>query len=141
MLLMKQSCKAKEWQNCIEVSIIIFISELNYFCSNFTKISDTLFSFLILYLFSDTLFSFLILFLLVPLVSPILDIVHPLNQTRSRQQLLRVNYIIFDTDDYFFYVYLQLAWGSIIVVLTIIAADWFYILIIHFNSGLFAVCG
>ncbi|XP_016770783.1 odorant receptor 63a-like isoform X3 [Apis mellifera] len=74
-------------------------------------------------------------------ISPILDIVHPLNQTRSRQQLLRVNYIIFDTDDYFFYIYLQLAWGSIIVVLTIIAADWFYILIIHFNSGLFAVCG
>ncbi|XP_061937825.1 odorant receptor 63a-like [Apis cerana] len=92
-------------------------------------------------LYRNTLFSFLILFLLVPLVSPILDIVHPLNQTRSRQQLLRVNYIIFDIDDYFFYVYLQLAWGSIIVVLTIIAADWFYILIIHFNSGLFAVCG
>ncbi|XP_061937824.1 odorant receptor 63a-like isoform X2 [Apis cerana] len=92
-------------------------------------------------LYRNTLFSFLILFLLVPLVSPILDIVHPLNQTRSRQQLLRVNYIIFDIDDYFFYIYLQLAWGSIIVVLTIIAADWFYILIIHFNSGLFAVCG
>ncbi|XP_031776108.1 uncharacterized protein LOC116415452, partial [Apis florea] len=32
-------------------------------------------------LYRNTLFSFLILFLLVPLVSPILDIVHPLNQT------------------------------------------------------------
>ncbi|XP_043511733.1 uncharacterized protein LOC122529552 [Frieseomelitta varia] len=91
--------------------------------------------------FSDIIVSFTALFLMVPLISPILDIVHPLNQTRPRQQLLRVNYIFFNDDDYFFYVYLQLFWGAIIVVFTVIGADWLYMLIIHHNSGLFAVCG
>ncbi|XP_043511732.1 uncharacterized protein LOC122529551 [Frieseomelitta varia] len=94
-----------------------------------------------LFLFLGTLMSFMILFLVVPLISPIMDIIHPLNETRSRQQLLRVNYMIFDQNDYFFYVYIQLAWGAVIVVMTVIAADWLYILIIHHSSGLFAVCG
>lgn len=83
----------------------------------------------------------MVLFLLVPLISPTMDIVLPLNETRPRQQLLRVNYIFFNDEHYFFFVYLQLAWGSVIVVLTVIAADWLLILIIHHNSGLLAVCG
>ena len=83
----------------------------------------------------------MIYFLAVPLVSPLMDFIHPLNETRPRQQLLRVNYIFFDQDNYFLYVYLQLAWGSVAVVMTVIAADWLYILIIHHSSGLFAVCG
>ncbi|XP_048266430.1 uncharacterized protein LOC100645055 [Bombus terrestris] len=91
--------------------------------------------------YRSTLVSFMVLFLLVPLISPILDIVHPINGTRTRQQLLRVNYIFFNDDDYFFYIYLQLFWSSIVVVFTIIGADWLYMLIIHHSSGLFAVCG
>ncbi|XP_050580530.1 uncharacterized protein LOC126917572 isoform X1 [Bombus affinis] len=92
-------------------------------------------------LYRRSLLTALVLFLLVPLVSPILDVVLPLNETRPRQQLLKINYIIFDDADYFFYVYMQLAWGSIMVVVTIISVDSLYILIIHHNSGLFAVCG
>ncbi|XP_076474331.1 uncharacterized protein LOC117156926 [Bombus vancouverensis nearcticus] len=91
--------------------------------------------------YRSTLLSFMGLFLLVPLISPILDIVHPINGTRTRQQLLRVNYIFFDDDDYFFYIYLQLFCGAAVVVYTIIGADWLYMLIIHHSSGLFAVCG
>ena len=83
----------------------------------------------------------MIYFLAVPLVSPLMDFIYPLNETRSLQQLLRVNYLFFDQDNYFLYVYLQLAWGSVAVVMTVIAADWLYILIIHHSSGLFAVCG
>ena len=91
--------------------------------------------------FSGTLMFFLILFLVVPLISPIIDIIYPLNETRSRQQLLRVNYMIFDQNNYFFYVYIQLAWGAVMGVMTIIAVDWLYILIVHHSCGLFAVCG
>ncbi|XP_050580536.1 uncharacterized protein LOC126917575 isoform X1 [Bombus affinis] len=91
--------------------------------------------------YRNTLVSFMVLFLLVPLTSPILDIVHPINGTRKRQQLLRVNYIFFNSDDYFFYIYLQLFWSTVVVVLTIVGADWLYMLIIHHSSGLFAVCG
>ncbi|XP_043594037.1 uncharacterized protein LOC122572728 [Bombus pyrosoma] len=91
--------------------------------------------------YRNTLVSFMGLFLLVPLISPILDIVHPINGTRTRQQLLRVNYIFFNGDNYFFYIYLQLFWSSVVVVFTIIGADWLYMLIIHHSSGLFAVCG
>ncbi|XP_043594043.1 uncharacterized protein LOC122572732 [Bombus pyrosoma] len=92
-------------------------------------------------LYRRSLLTALILFLLVPLVSPILDVVLPLNETRPRQQLLKINYILFNDADYFFYVYMQLAWGSIMVVVTIISVDSLYILIIHHNSALFAVCG
>ncbi|XP_043510772.1 odorant receptor 9a-like [Frieseomelitta varia] len=92
-------------------------------------------------LYRRSLLSALVLFLLIPLISPIMDIVLPLNKTRPRQQLLKINYIIFDDADYFFYVYIQLAWSSIMVVVTIISVDSLYILLIHHSSGLFAVCG
>ncbi|KAK9306170.1 hypothetical protein QLX08_003063 [Tetragonisca angustula] len=91
--------------------------------------------------YQHTLVVFFSLFLLIPLIFPVLDIIHPLNETRTRQQLLRVNYIFFNNDDYFFYVYLHLSWGAIIVLLTVVGADWIYMLIIHHSSGLFAVCG
>ncbi|XP_033180583.1 uncharacterized protein LOC117152538 [Bombus impatiens] len=92
-------------------------------------------------LYRNTLLIFMVLFLLVPLLFPILDVVLPLNETRPRQQLFRVNYIFFDHEEYFFYIYLQLAWGSVIVVMIIVTVDSLYILIIHHSSGLFAVCG
>ncbi|XP_071873135.1 uncharacterized protein [Bombus fervidus] len=91
--------------------------------------------------YHNTLVSFMGFFLLVPLVFPILDIVHPINGTRTRKQLLRVNYIFFNGDNYFFYIYLQLFCAAAVVVFTIISADWLYMLIIHHASGLFAVCG
>ncbi|XP_031366028.1 uncharacterized protein LOC102674214 isoform X4 [Apis dorsata] len=93
------------------------------------------------HLYRSALLTALVLFLLIPLLSPILDIVLPLNETRPRQQLLKVNYLFFNDDNYFFYVYLQLAWGSIMVVVTIVAVDSLLILIIHHCSGLFTVCG
>ncbi|XP_006615140.2 uncharacterized protein LOC102673807 [Apis dorsata] len=92
-------------------------------------------------LYRNTLLSFMVLFLLVPLIFPLLDIIHPLNETRPRQQLFRVNYLIFNHNDYFFYIYLQLAWGSIIVVMIIVTIDSLYMIIIHHSSGMFAMCG
>lgn len=92
-------------------------------------------------IFPDTLLIFMVLFLFVPLLFPILDVVLPLNETRPRQQLFRVNYMLFDDEEYFFYVYLQLAWGSVVVVMIIVTVDSLYILVIHHSSGLFAVCG
>lgn len=123
---------------------LLYRSELSYFNLITLPSCKNVISFNILHVnvyLSDSLLTALILFLLVPLFSPILDIIHPINETRPRQQLLKVNYLFFNDEDYFFYVYLQLAWGSIIVVNTIIAADWMFILIIHHSSGLFAVCG
>lgn len=123
---------------------LLYRSELSYFNLITLPSCKNVIPFNILHVnvyLSDSLLTALILFLLVPLFSPILDIIHPINETRPRQQLLKVNYLFFNDEDYFFYVYLQLAWGSIIVVNTIIAADWMFILIIHHSSGLFAVCG
>ncbi|XP_017754778.1 PREDICTED: uncharacterized protein LOC108546974 [Eufriesea mexicana] len=91
-------------------------------------------------IYRNTLLSFTVLFVLVPLFFPILDVVYPLNETRQRQQFLKVNYIFFDDKDYFFYVYIQLTWGAVITVLGIVTVDSLYILIIHHSSGLFAVC-
>ncbi|CAL7940363.1 unnamed protein product [Xylocopa violacea] len=92
-------------------------------------------------LYRYTILTFTAFFLLVPLIFPILDIVLPLNETRPRQQIMKVNYLVFNGDDYFCYVYLHLAWGAVIVVVSVVAVDSLYILTIHHNSGLFAVCG
>lgn len=91
--------------------------------------------------FSDTLLVAMVIFFSVPLIFPILDIVYPLNETRPRQQLYKVNYLIFNHEDYYFYVYFQLVWSSFVCVIIIIIFDWLYILIIHHNSGMFTVCG
>lgn len=110
---------------------------------NFLILENFIHEFILLHsiiFFPDTLLSFLILFLLVPMYFPILDMIDTLNQTRSRQQLLRVNYMVFNADDYFFYVYLQLAWGAIVIVMIVITVDSLYIIIIHHVCGLFAVC-
>lgn len=91
--------------------------------------------------FSDTLLIAMVIFVSVPLIFPILDIVYPLNETRPRQQLYKVNYLIFNHEDYFFYVYFQLVCSSFVCIIIIIIFDWLYILIIHHISGMFTVCG
>ncbi|XP_046143721.1 uncharacterized protein LOC114880725 [Osmia bicornis bicornis] len=92
-------------------------------------------------LYRSTLLGCLGVFLTVPLIAPGLDIIVPLNETRPRQQIFRVNYLIFDEREYFFIVYLQLAIGAFIIVSGIVTIDSLYMIIIHYNSGLFAVCG
>ncbi|CAK9815527.1 hypothetical protein ANTPLA_LOCUS8693 [Anthophora plagiata] len=91
-------------------------------------------------IYRNTLLFCLGVFLLVPLLPPTLDIVFPLNEARPRQQPFRVNYVIFDHENYFFCVYLQLAWAGIVLVTSIITVDSMYMIIIHHSSGLFAVC-
>lgn len=83
----------------------------------------------------------MVLFLFVPLISPMMDIFLPLNETRPRQQLLNVNYVFFDSRNYFFCVYLQLSWAAIVVSISIVTVDSLLMLIVHHNSGLFIVCG
>ncbi|CAK9815525.1 Odorant receptor Or2 [Anthophora plagiata] len=91
-------------------------------------------------LYRNTLLSCMVLFLLIPLLFPFMDIVLPLNETRPRKQGFRVNYLLFDQENYFFSVYFQLAWGAIVVVMIIITLDSLYMIIIHQASGMFAVC-
>ncbi|XP_017795547.1 PREDICTED: odorant receptor 9a-like [Habropoda laboriosa] len=92
-------------------------------------------------LYRNALLFAMCVFLLVPLFGPALDIVLPSNETRPRQQLFRVNYIIFDQADYFFYVYIQLFWCTIVLVMAIITVDSLYMIIIYHASGMFAICG
>nr|XP_012138745.1 PREDICTED: uncharacterized protein LOC100875437 [Megachile rotundata] len=92
-------------------------------------------------LYRSTLLGALGIFLMIPLIAPLLDVVLPLNETRPRQQLFKVNYVVFDERDYFFPVYFQLAIGAFIIVTGIITIDSLYMVIIHYNSGMFAVCG
>lgn len=144
----KSLCKAIKWHKYTEVRY--------HFCNSNIFIYLKYFHFLFLFLFfkynlynnkvyyvyfSDTLLVSMTIFFFVPLIFPILDIVYPLNETRPRQQLYRVNYLIFNHEDYFFYVYFQLVWSSFVCVIIVIIFDWLYILIIHHNSGMFAVCG
>ncbi|XP_076547711.1 uncharacterized protein LOC143306002 [Osmia lignaria lignaria] len=93
------------------------------------------------HLYRSTLLGCLAIFLTVPLLPPLLDVIVPLNETRPRQQLMKVNYLVFDEREYFYMVYFQLATAAFIAVTGIITMDSLYMTIIHYNSGLFAVCG
>ncbi|XP_050580513.1 uncharacterized protein LOC126917570 isoform X6 [Bombus affinis] len=119
----------KEWQQLKLSQDLYILEEVTIRGSKMAK------------LYRNTLLICMVLFLLVPLLPPMLDIVLPLNETRPRQQILNVNYVLFDSDNYFFYVYLQLSWTSIVVSIIIVTVDSLLMLIVHHNSGLFIVCG
>ncbi|XP_060815195.1 uncharacterized protein LOC132906744 [Bombus pascuorum] len=134
----------KEWQQLKLSQDLYILEEVTIRGSKMARLYRSKLSclnFLIILIFSDTLLICMVLFLLVPLLPPMLDIVLPLNETRPRQQLLNVNYVFFDSDNYFFYVYLQLSWTSIVVSIIIVTVDSLLMLIVHHNSGLFIVCG
>ncbi|XP_076389223.1 odorant receptor 9a-like [Megachile rotundata] len=80
------------------------------------------------------------LFLCVPLFYPLLDYVVPLNETRPKAPLFKLNYLV-NTDDYFYTVYFHIALCCLITVLIVTTIDSLYIVIIHYTCGLFAVCG
>ncbi|XP_043592922.1 uncharacterized protein LOC122572230 isoform X3 [Bombus pyrosoma] len=119
----------KEWQQ-LELSQDLYIlEEVTIRGSKIAK------------LYRNTLLICMVLFILIPLTSPMLDIVLPLNETRPRQQLVNVNYVLFDSNNHFFCVYLQLSWTAIVVSISIVTVDSLLMLIVHHNSGLFIVCG
>ncbi|XP_076757701.1 uncharacterized protein LOC143427435 [Xylocopa sonorina] len=93
------------------------------------------------YLYAKTLMAFLSVFLCLPLYNPLMDIILPLNESRPRQHIYRVNYVLFDEFEYFYTVYVHLTLITIIAVSIIIAVDSLYITIIHHACGLFTVCG
>ncbi|XP_076764657.1 uncharacterized protein LOC143431640 [Xylocopa sonorina] len=92
-------------------------------------------------LYGITLVTFMTVFLSLPLCNPFLDVILPLNETRPRQHIYRVNYVMFDEFEYFYVVYVHLTCIAIVIVLIIIAVDALYITIIHHACGIFAVCG
>ncbi|XP_076632317.1 putative odorant receptor 71a [Colletes latitarsis] len=69
-----------------------------------------------------------------------LDIVLPLNETRLKQQLFKLNYLV-DNDKYFYHIYFHSIWTSALGVAVIVTADSMYMLITHHACGLFAMCG
>ncbi|XP_017754773.1 PREDICTED: odorant receptor 67b-like [Eufriesea mexicana] len=83
----------------------------------------------------------MIIYLTIPLIFPVLDIVLPLNETRARLQIFKINYLIIDNDEYFYVEYLHLTCGTIVLLLTIFGVDSLYIMIIHHSSGLFDLTG
>nr|XP_034175224.1 uncharacterized protein LOC117601958 [Osmia lignaria] len=87
------------------------------------------------------LFSSMVIFLSLTLLPSVLDVVLPQNETRPRQQLFNVNYLFFDSEDYYYSVYLQLSWSTLICVTIIATVDSLYIIVIHHASGMFVVCG
>ncbi|XP_053990563.1 uncharacterized protein LOC128882819 [Hylaeus volcanicus] len=90
-------------------------------------------------LYRIVLLSCLLIFISLPLIHPVMDIIIPLNETRRREQVLNLYYFV-NGDEYFYTIYIHTAFSAIIAILTIVAADSVYMVIVHHASGLFAVC-
>ncbi|XP_076169247.1 odorant receptor 47a-like [Ptiloglossa arizonensis] len=91
-------------------------------------------------MYRTALLTSLVLFTMLPLLPTFLDIVLPLNETRLRPQLFKLNYLV-DGDEYFYPIYLHSVWSSIVCVVTIVTVDSMNMLITHHACGLFAICG
>ncbi|XP_046143736.1 uncharacterized protein LOC114880719 [Osmia bicornis bicornis] len=92
-------------------------------------------------LYRNCLLWSMVIFLSLTILPSVLDVVLPLNETRPREQLFNVNYLVFDGEDYYYFVYLQLGWSTFVCVIIIGTVDSLYIIVIHHSSGMFVVCG
>ncbi|XP_026675078.1 uncharacterized protein LOC108631933 [Ceratina calcarata] len=90
--------------------------------------------------YRTTLLLFMIFFLFVPLFPPLMDVILPLNETRQRQQMFRLNYFV-DKDEYFYPIYFHCSWCSFLIVIITVAMDSLRMVLVHHACGLFAVCG
>ncbi|XP_076393281.1 uncharacterized protein LOC100875887 isoform X3 [Megachile rotundata] len=91
-------------------------------------------------LYRISIWGVLVIFLSIPLSSPVLDFILKSNQTRTKIPLFKLNYLI-NTEDHFYYVYVHSAICSLAVSLVIIVMDSLYMVIFHYISGVFALCG
>nr|XP_012143140.1 PREDICTED: odorant receptor 49a-like [Megachile rotundata] len=91
-------------------------------------------------MFRSSIWIFTIFFLSMPLCPIFLDFILPLNETRAREPLFKLNYMV-DMRDHFFIEYFHSAFSSIVVVLITATFDSLYMVIIHYGCGLFALCG
>ncbi|XP_053997921.1 uncharacterized protein LOC128886783 [Hylaeus anthracinus] len=76
----------------------------------------------------------------VPLIYPLLDMVLPRNETRLRQQMFELNYLV-DGDEYFYPIYFHLMCTFTIVCVLLYTVDCQYMVFSHHTCGLFAICG
>ncbi|XP_034175225.2 uncharacterized protein LOC117601959 isoform X1 [Osmia lignaria lignaria] len=119
----------KEWEQLKDNDELKPLEKLTKRASNIANI------------YRSCLVSSMIIFLLLTILPSFLDVVLPLNETRPREQLFNVNYLFFDGENYYYSVYLQLAWSMVVCVTIIATVDSLYIIIIHHASGMFVVCG
>ncbi|XP_043256428.1 putative odorant receptor 71a [Colletes gigas] len=94
----------------------------------------------IAFLYRTTLLGFLVLFAFLPLMPLVLDIIIPLNETRPKQQVFKLNYLV-DGDEYFYPIYFHSVLSSVLAVTVIVTIDSMYMIITHHACGLFAMCG
>ncbi|XP_054009141.1 uncharacterized protein LOC128892634 [Hylaeus anthracinus] len=91
-------------------------------------------------LYRSTLLTALVLFALLPMMPIFLDVILVLNETRLRQQVFRIEYLV-NGDEYFFPIYFHSVWTSVTLVIIIVTVDSLYMVLSHHACGLFAICG
>nr|AXM05185.1 odorant receptor [Campoletis chlorideae] len=83
----------------------------------------------------------LAIYLTVPLTPQILDIISPLNETRPRQFLYEVEYMIFDKDDHYVSIMIHNYFGSIVAILIVVSVDAMLLAYVHHICGMFSIIG
>ncbi|XP_017754777.1 PREDICTED: odorant receptor 9a-like [Eufriesea mexicana] len=92
-------------------------------------------------IYRRTLLTCLIIFFSLPFYNPLLDFVSPLNETRPRQHIFKVNYLTLDVFEHYYGVYVHLSCSALVIVVIIVSVDSLHIIITYHTCGLFAVCG
>lgn len=74
----------------------------------------------------------------LPLVPLVLDIINPLNESRSKILLLRGKFLI-DPDEHYYLVYFSLLLPSIVGFIIISSVDSVFLAIIHHFTGILTI--
>ncbi|XP_043273341.1 uncharacterized protein [Venturia canescens] len=86
-------------------------------------------------------FGSLAIYLIVPLTPQIFDIILPLNESRPRQFLYEVEYIIIDEEDHYVSIMIHNYVGSIITILVVVSVDAMLLAYVHHICGMFSILG
>lgn len=75
----------------------------------------------------------------LPLAAPVLDIILPLNETRSRNMPHLADFVVFDQKNHYYTVLLILYVGYLACVSIAVAADTLYIFFVEHICGMYSV--
>lgn len=118
--------------------IFLLNLHLSYYLLLKTIITLCLFNLKNLY-FVAYMATSVVFFYTVALTPPILDIFYPLNQTRQKIYVVEVEYILFDKNEYYSFVYIQSMIVGIFAIFTITTCDIMLYSLIQHACGMYSV--
>ncbi|XP_051172779.1 odorant receptor 9a-like [Leptopilina boulardi] len=81
------------------------------------------------------------IYVMSPMLPQVLDLILPLNESRARIFVFRVNYVFIENDDYYYLIYLHSILAAFITLTNIVAVDFIFLTTAQHACGMFQLLG